>query len=171
MPSRGSAPFDLVALLDALAAEQVEYLVVGGVAASLYGSPRLTFDLDIVPRGSARNITRLQRALTAIHATIRDPAERILPITGDLLTAALRFPSGGQLRIVTDVGPIDILWRLHDGRAYDDLLADSTVQSDDERTVRVIGKQDLVQVKRAVGRPQDLEDVRYLERIGLEKKN
>lgn len=170
MPSRASAPFDLVALLDALAGERVEYLVVGGVAAALYGAPRLTFDLDIVPETSAPNVDRLQRALAAIHAVVRDPAQRVLPVTVDFLRVTLQSPAGGQLRFATDVGPIDVLWRLHDGRGYGELLPGSAVLSDDERTVRVIGKKDLLDVKRTAGRPQDLADVRYLESLARPPK-
>lgn len=47
MPSKASAPFDLLRIFDALVG--VNYIVVGGVAATLHGAPRLTFDLDIVP--------------------------------------------------------------------------------------------------------------------------
>ena len=73
MPSRSSAQFDLIALLDALAAEHVEYIVVGGVAATLHGSPRMTFDLDIVPEASKVNAERLARALGRIRATFAIP--------------------------------------------------------------------------------------------------
>ena len=58
-PSRGSGPFDLTRLLDCL--EGVDYIVVGGVAGTLHGTPRLTFDLDIVPEPSERNLQGRRR--------------------------------------------------------------------------------------------------------------
>lgn len=138
MPSRGSAQFDLIALLEALEAERVEYIVVGGVAATLHGSPRMTFDLDIVPEASQANAERLARALGHLRAVVRDPARRALPVTMDLLIATMGSPQGGQLRFNTDAGPIDILWRLHDGRGFAELLAHSVTRSDDERTILVV---------------------------------
>lgn len=165
MPSRGSAQFDLIALLDALDMEHVEFIVVGGVAAALHGSPRMTFDLDIVPHASPVNAERLARALARLRAVVRDPAERALPVTIDLLLATMRSPQGGQLRVGTDSGPIDVLWRLHDGRGYAELLAHSVMRSDDERSILVVDLPELVEIKRAAGRPQDLLDVESLEAI------
>jgi hypothetical protein len=63
MPSKASEPFDLLRIFDALAG--VNYIVVGGVAATLHGAPRLTFDLDIVPDPSPANIERLAAALSS----------------------------------------------------------------------------------------------------------
>ena len=165
MPSRGSGPFDLIALLEALDVEHVEYIVVGGVAATLHGSPRMTFDLDIVPEASRVNAERLARALGRIGAVIRDPDHRALPVTVDLLIATMRSPQGGQLRLSTDSGPIDVLWRLHDGRGYGELLTHSVTRSDDERSILVVDIPELVEIKRAAGRPQDLLDVQTLEAI------
>lgn len=165
MPSRGSAQFDLIALLEALDVEHVEYIVVGGVAATLHGSPRMTFDLDIVPEASKVNAENLARALGRMRAIVRDPAHRNLPVTMDLLIATMRSPQGGQLRVSTDSGPIDILWRLHDGRGYAELLAHSVTRSDDERTILVVDIPELVEIKRAAGRAQDLLDVQNLEAI------
>lgn len=165
MPSRGSAQFDLIALLEALDVDNVEYIVVGGVAATLHGSPRMTFDLDIVPAASRVNAERLVRSLGRVHAVVRDPAHRDLPATMDLLIASMRSPQGGQLRLSTDSGPIDILWRLHDGRGYAELLPHSVTRSDDERSIMVVDIPALVEIKRAAGRPQDLLDVQSLEAI------
>ena len=165
MPSRGSAQFDLIALLEALDVDRVEYIVVGGVAATLHGSPRMTFDLDIVPEASNVNAERLARALGRIRAVVRDPAHRALPATMELLIATMRSPQGGQLRLSTDSGPIDILWRLHDVRGYAELLTHSVSRSDDERTILVLDIPELMEIKRAAGRPQDLMDVQTLEAI------
>ena len=165
MPSRGSAHFDLIALLEVLDAEHVEYIVVGGVAATLHGSPRMTFDLAIVPEASMVNAERLARALGRIRAVVRDPARRALPLTMDLLIATMRSPQGGQLRLGTDSGPIDILWTLHDGRGYAELRRHSVTRSDDERSILVVDIPELVEIKRAAGRPQDLLDVQSLEAI------
>ncbi len=163
MPSDDSEHFDIVGLLDALAG--VDFIVVGGAAATLHGGPRLTVDLDIVPASSGENVGRLGVALEHLGAVVREPGNRRLPVTSDLLRSTCSAESAGQLRLRTSKGPVDILWRLHDGRGYDELFGDSVALSDDEREVRVIGIGDLIDVKIGAGRPQDLDDVRYLERI------
>jgi len=163
MPSDVFNQFDIVGLLDAL--DGVDFIVVGGAAATLHGGPRLTFDLDIVPASSEPNVRKLGTALHDLGAVVREPGNRPLPLTMELLISSRTSESAGQLRLRTTRGPLDVLWRLHDGRTYETLFGDSVVLSDDEREVRVIGIDDLIDVKIGAGRPQDLEDVRYLKRI------
>jgi hypothetical protein len=163
MASDDSIRFDVLGLLDAF--EGVEFIVVGGIAVALHGGPRLTLDLDIVPATSDSNVRHLNDCFRELDAVVREPGNRRLPVTNELLQAARETTRAGQLRIRTKRGPVDILWRLHDGRGYDELLGGSVALSDDEREVRVIGIDDLIQVKKSAGRPQDIEDVRYLEQI------
>jgi hypothetical protein len=58
-------------LLRALSEAEVEYIVVGGVAAVLLGAPVTTFDLDVVHRRDAANVERLQKVLAEIDAHYR----------------------------------------------------------------------------------------------------
>ena len=81
--SRGSDRFDLPLLLDALAG--VDYIIVGGVAGTLHGSPRVTFDLDIVPDRAETNVEQLDVALTRLGASIRAPGKRRLTVSLQLL--------------------------------------------------------------------------------------
>jgi hypothetical protein len=161
--SRSSGPFDLTQLLDAL--EGVDYIVVGGVAGTLHGTPRVTFDLDIVPETSAENLEHFAAALARLDATIREPGNRNLPVSERLLADSARAALGGQVRLRTRFGPLDILWRLHDGRGYRELKEHSVTLSDEERQVHVLNIDSLIEIKEAAGRPRDLEDVRYLKLI------
>ncbi len=163
MASNDSADFDVVGLLDALAG--VELIVVGGVAAAIYGGPRLTLDLDIVPDASPGNVDDLADRLAELDAFVREPGSRRIPVTRELMLSTVATAEGGQLRLITRLGPLDVLWRLHDGRGYRALAGRSQVLSDDEREIRVIGIEDLIDVKTKAGRPQDLADVRYLKEI------
>ena len=163
MRSRGSGPFDLTRLLDGL--KGVDYVVVGGVAGTLHGSPRLTFDLDIVPDTSERNVERLAVALERLAATVREPGTRHLAVTKQLLRDSAKAAAGGQLRLRTRFGPLDVLWRLHDGRGYRELRSCSVILSDAERRVRVVDIEALIEIKSAAGRPRDREDVEYLKLI------
>ena len=99
--SPGSGPFDLTRLLDGL--QGVDYIVVGGVAGTLHGVPRGTFDLDIVPDPREDNIERLATALTGLQATVREPAERGLSVSKRLLSESAASAVGGQLRLRTQL--------------------------------------------------------------------
>jgi hypothetical protein len=140
---------DPLALLDALNADGVEYLVVGGAAAVLHGAPVTTQDLDIVHRLSPENIGRLQRCLSRMHAVVREPGSRGLVPDQSMLQA------GGQVRLLTDFGPLDVLGRLHDGRDYDELVGHSELVGDATRRVRVIDLATLIQIKAGTKRRRD----------------
>jgi len=166
MPSNSYVAFDPLAILSAL--RDIEHIVVGGFAAVLYGSPTTTGDLDIVPLDEDRNIGELANVLVNLRAIVREPRAtgRVLPVTLDLLRATARKSQpGGQLLTRTSAGPLDILWRLHDGRRYSDMVAASTVLEEDELRVRVIGLDDLIQIKSSVGRDRDRAVLPYLREI------
>ena len=54
---------DFKALLRLLTDNEVEFIIVGGAAATAHGSARLTFDLDVVYNRSRQNIVRIVNAL------------------------------------------------------------------------------------------------------------
>lgn len=71
-------PFDPLAVLRVLCDHDVEYVLIGGVAAVLQGSPLPTYDIDVAPAPGARNRTRLLGALADLDATALTD-ERTLP--------------------------------------------------------------------------------------------
>ena len=170
MPSRDFVAFDPLTILSKL--RDVEYMVVGGFAAVLYGAPTITGDLDILPSADEENIALLAVVLATLHAVVREPEStgRRLEVTADLLRqTAAGAPLGGQLRTRTAAGPLDILWCLHDGRGYRDLVGRSCVLTEDELRVRVMGLDDLIDVKTAIDRPQDRAALPYLHKIRVRK--
>ena len=68
MPSNRSGRLDVKAILRALVAEDVEFLVIGDLAVAAHGYPRATVDLDIIPRPEPTNLERLHGALAATAA-------------------------------------------------------------------------------------------------------
>jgi hypothetical protein len=152
-------PTDPLALLDALNTGGVEYIVIGGAAAVLHGAPVTTQDLDIVHSLSGENVARLERVLHAIHATIREPGSRRLVPTATLLLG------GGQLRLITDFGPLDLLGRLHDGRSYAELIGRSEEIGDAQRRVRVVDLPTLIEIKGGTGRRRDRIVLPILEEL------
>ena len=136
-------------MLDALQNAGVELIVVGGASAVLHGALAMTQDLDVVHRMSPDNVARLASVLVQLDAYVREPGQRRLRPTRDHLA------SGGQLNLLTTLGPLDLLGRLHDGRGYDDLLAHTEVFEDGTRQVRVIDLPTLIEIKTDAGRPKD----------------
>ncbi|MDH3404318.1 MAG: hypothetical protein OES32_18600 [Acidobacteriota bacterium] len=139
----------LDALIAALVQAGVEFIVIGGAAAVLHGAPTTTFDLDVVPRRTAGNLERLLTLLVELDAVVRDPAGRELRPTSEHLAA------GGQLQLLTDLGPIDLIGALHDGRTYDELLAHSETLGDETLRVRVVDLATLIEIKAGANRAKD----------------
>jgi predicted nucleotidyltransferase len=151
---------DFKALLRALLESGVEFILVGGVAATVHGSTRLTVDVDAVYRRTADNIDRLVLALTPYHPYLRG-APPGLPFRWDAATVK----RGLNFTLTTDIGDVDLLGEITGGGTYDD-LAGATVR------IRIFGLEcqcltidKLIAVKRAAGRPKDFEVIAELESI------
>lgn len=140
---------DLAALIENLTSEEVEFIVVGGAAAVLHGAPTSTIDLDIVHRQTPENVNRFMDVLTRLDTIYRDPAGRhIVPTSDDLL-------GKGQLNLITTLGPLDLLCRLHDGRGFDELVSHTVVLSDGEVSICVLDLKTLIEIKESTKRPRD----------------
>jgi len=143
------ARVDLEGLLRALTSADVRFVIVGGAAAVLHGAPITTLDLDIVPEQSDTNTQRLHRLLLDHHAVVRDPAGRHLEPS----LQALR--GSGQVQLVTDLGPLDILCRLHDGRGYDELAPHTNRIAADDLGLQLLDLETLIEIKSSTGRVKD----------------
>jgi hypothetical protein len=62
------APLDPAGVVRALEQHRVRYVVIGGVAAQLHGSPAPTRGFDVTPERSANNLARLAAALASVEA-------------------------------------------------------------------------------------------------------
>lgn len=140
---------DLGALIHALTEAELAFVVVGGAAAVLHGAPVTTLDLDIVPERSEENVDRLMAVLTRLNARVRDPARRILLPNRDALLGP------GQCLFSTNLGPLDCLGSLHDGRSFEDLYPRSIELNDGQSTIRVVDLATLIEIKTQAGRPKD----------------
>jgi predicted nucleotidyltransferase len=146
--------------LDALAEARVDFVIIGGVAATAHGSARVTFDLDICYERSRANLERLSLAFRPYHPRLRDaPAD--LPF--DLDAATMR--RGMNLTLTTDLGDIDVLGEIAGIGQYTDVLALSDSLYLLGRTYRVLSLEGLIRSKRAAGRSKDLEALRELEAL------
>lgn len=153
-------PLDGAAMLRTLADAGVEYLIIGGIAFGYHVQPRATKDLDIVPAPDRENLRRLLDALERLEA-------RMLPLDipehGGTLTVDW-LAEGGNFQFTTSCGRLDVMqWVAK--RAYADLAPEAI----DDRVlgipVRVCSFDDLVALKEAAGRDQDVVDLRRLREV------
>jgi predicted nucleotidyltransferase len=156
---------DPVPLLKHLHAHGVEHIIIGGLAVSAHGHVRPSKDLDIVPDPGHGNLERLVSALAdanALDAEVSDFDQAEIPMSAMRLED---LAHGGNFRLVTDLGDVDI-FQWVSGIEADDLyaeLARDALAGDVEGIpVRVCGLDALRAMKRAAGRPQDIEDLRRL---------
>jgi hypothetical protein len=152
-------------LIQSLHASQVEFVVIGGFAATLHGSARLTQDLDIVYRRNAENIARLVEVLAPLQPYPRGAPEG-LPFRWDARTVK----NGLNFTLQTSLGWIDLLGEAT-GESYDTLLAHSQEFEVFGVPVRCVDLDKLIQLKRAAGRPKDFEALAELEALWSERND
>jgi hypothetical protein len=148
----------------ALARHEVEYVTIGGVAIQAYGGQRMTQDLDVAIAASSENAARLAEALTELDARILGPngeASKAVP-------SAPLLASGDQWHLITVHGPLDVLTLPAHLGSFAAMRARAHEISLGGVTVPIAHRDDLLKMKRAAGRPQDLADVRLLESLGDE---
>lgn len=146
------------ALVQALVDGGVDFVIVGGVAVVLQAMPRFTKDLDICYSTAQDNLDALGDVLVALTARLRGIPETV-PFV----------PDGPTLRrtqilcLTTPAGDIDLLVDPDGAPGYDALRARASVMELSGRSVRVASIEDMLAMKRAAGRPQDLADIESLE--------
>jgi predicted nucleotidyltransferase len=151
---------DFRALISLLVNHAVEFIIVGGAAATAHGSARLTEDLDIVYRRTPENVSRLVQAL-APHDPYLRGAPPGLPFSWDERT----IWNGLSFTLTTKLGALDLLGEITGGGGYDELLPDSIRLRLYSVECYCLGLERLIHVKRAAGRPKDLEVIAELSAI------
>jgi hypothetical protein len=154
--------FDARELFRALARHDVDYITIGGIAIQAHGGQRLTQDLDVVIAASTDNIARLANALLDLDARILGPNGRR---SKSVPTAPL-LASSDQWHLITVHGPLDILTLPAHLGSFEDMRARAHEVPLDDLSVPIAHRDDLLTMKRAAGRPQDLADVQLLESLG-----
>jgi len=156
---------DLDRMIPALERSGVRFLIVGGVAAVLHGSARLTQALDIVYDRDPENVRRLVRAL-APHAPRLRGAPPGLPFRLDERTVL----AGLNFTLTTALGDLDLLGEVAGGGAYADLLPRSDEVDLSGLRVRCVDLSTLIALKRAAGRPRDLDALAEVEALREERE-
>lgn len=152
-------------LLRFLDERRVVHIVIGGVAVAAHGYARPTKDLDIVPRGDHENLARLAQALAEIHASAAELGDFAADEFATDATDAEDLAGGGNFRLETDLGPLDVMQWVA-GVDTDDLFAEldgmALSFTLDGIALRYCGLGHLRAMKQAAGRPRDLDDLEHL---------
>jgi predicted nucleotidyltransferase len=132
----------------------VEFLVIGGQAESLMGSPRVTMDVDLCYRRTNENIRRLADALAEIRPRLRNaPPDLLFKPDARTLAAGLNFT------FATALGDLDLLGEVEPIGPFETL--DKTAETFDSAglVIRTISLEDLIRVKQHIKRFKDSESL------------
>jgi predicted nucleotidyltransferase len=156
---------DFATLIRLLVKHNIDFIIIGGAAATTHGSARLTEDLDVVYGRTPENMARLAACLIPYKPYLRG-APPGLPFQLDAATIqrGLNFP------LTTDLGALDLFGEIPEGGRYEDLIPHTITITLFGATCRCLGLKRLIEVKRAAGRPRDLEVVAELEALLEERE-
>ncbi len=138
-------------ILRVLTKHGVNYVLIGGLAATMHGSPHLTQDVDITPQRSRENLTRLSDALRALEAKVRAVGIEPLPFNHDA-----EFLAGVDVwNLDTLYGDLDISFVPTGTEGFADLRRDAVTLNVGDLTVVVASLGDIIRSKQAANRDKD----------------
>lgn len=145
-------------ILQVMAEHDVEFVVVGGIAANFHGSALSTFDCDVAVDLNSENLNKLARALSSLSPTFR---HKTPPQSFDEAMAA----RGGWRNIYLDTsaGILDCLGEIKGLGNFAACRARSLEIDLGGFSIRVLTREALIEAKKAMGRPKDLLTVAQLE--------
>lgn len=167
---------DRARILEVLDRHEVDYLVVGGVGAQLYGATRLTSDFDSLPATTGENLARLAAALRELNAFLRvsglsDNEARSLPTRIDTLALSRLEISTWR----TDAGDLDVLTvlRRRDGTrvSYAELVERATNVNVGGIMVHLAALDDIIASKEFADRPKDRDALVELRQLAAARRD
>jgi len=145
--------------LRVLTRHEVEFIVVGGIAAILQGSPVTTEDVDVVYRVSDENCRRLAEALDELDASYADPGGRIVRPDAERLTSS-------RVHLLnTTCGRVDLMRTVGHDLGYTELLGRSKELEIEELSVRVLELEAIIETKEQADRPKDRYQLPFLRQL------
>lgn len=146
------AALDPQCLFSTLAEHEVDYVLIGGLAAVLHGSTAMTNDADILPDSDIENLERLGRALTALNARLRvDGDPDGIPFDPHPSLIA----SMAMLNMTTRCGDLDLTFTPSGLDGYPGVSERSVTFHVGELHIRVAALADIIRSKEAADRPKD----------------
>jgi hypothetical protein len=152
-------------ILPLLIRNNVRFIVIGGGASIAHGLARPTYDVDVVYARDPENIRNLAKCLEDRQPYLRG-APAGLPFRWDERTIL----SGLNFTLVTSLGDLDLLGEVSGGGVYEQLLPFSEEMEAFGVRCRFVTLERLIQLKRAAGRPKDLEVIAQLQALLEERR-
>jgi hypothetical protein len=156
---------DFGGVLTLMARSNVECILIGGLAAAVHGSAHVTYDVDFCYRRTRDNLERLVATLAPYAPYLRG-APPGLPFDWSATT----LQRGLNFTLTTSLGPIDLLGEVPGGGAYEEILPHTEVVSLFGAELRCVTLAMLIRMKRAAGRPKDLDMLAGLEVLQDERE-
>jgi len=150
-------PFDPERILETLLRHRVRFVVIGGIAGRLLGSPTVTNDLDICYARDRKNLAALSKALFELEASLRGAPEG-LPFRPDVPT----LEAGDHFTFATNAGNLDCIGTPKGSKGFSDLISGATRMLIGPLEVPVAAIEDLIRMKEAAGRPKDRVELEIL---------
>lgn len=147
-------------ILELLTKRGVDFVVIGGYAAVLHGSPRITQDLDITFATDSPNLAALAGVLTDLRARLYGVEEGVAFLADERTLARVEL-----LTLETDLGKLDLLSAPAGAPPYADLLEHAARFDLGGFLIRVADIPQLIAMKESAGRPKDLADIAELDAI------
>ena len=147
-------------VIDALNKASINYVLVGGYAVALHGAVRGTVDLDFVIALDEQQYELLEKALTGIGLTPRLPisAKEVFQFRDEYINNRNLI----AWSFINNNNPLELIDIIitHDANKMK-----TETLSADGMTINIATIDELIKMKKASGRPQDLEDIRALEKL------
>ena len=144
------------AIFRSLAEHGVEYVLVGGLAATAHGASLVTLDTDICFRQTPENCERLAEALASLGAEIFPPRSVLIPVTGELLL------THRIVHLRTQAGRLDIMASVPGLGAFDEIHPAATLVAIGDLQIPILSLDQLIRAKSALGQPKDREHLDQL---------
>ena len=156
------APLDPERVIRTLARHEVRYVLIGALAARLYGFPRLTADIDITPDREAGNLIRLAAALRELCARVYTES---VPEGLAFDCSATALGRADMWNLVTSAGRLDVAFAPSGTEGYRDLSRRAVRFEAFTMPILAASLEDIIRSKAAADRPQDRQDVPLLRAI------
>ncbi len=156
MQADGPAPLDAQRIFEELDRHGVDFVLVGGLAAQTHGNTRMTNDVDVIPAPEPKNLARLADALRALEARVLNEGNEDIEINASMLPRATIW------QFATPHGDIDVLHEAPGAAPFPELRKRALVIALGDTQIPVAGRDDLIRMKLARGRPIDRADVAAL---------
>ena len=156
---------DYGAIIRLLANGEIDFILIGGLAAIAHGLALHTLDVDVVYSRKKENIQRLVAALAPTQPYLRG-APPGLPFRFDEKTVDM----GLNFTLRTAIGDVDLLGEVAGGGTYEQLLPFANEATGYGVRIKIVQLDKLIALKRAAGRTKDNEVIAQLEALRQEKR-